>query len=288
MLKGFYKFYNGDQLIGQTDNLILESGLNLFGTTVHRNRCSLGDGVTPTEFTDTALENEIADSTTISDDFFWYDGNPFRVTHSMVYDFTVPPGGIQFTEVGIGTAGQLLSRARVRDANGFETIIKINGDESLRVVHSITYTPSPDDQIFTVDINGTTHTITLRSCNLGSQSVWRSVSGNTWITNATVYETFELSPNTNSGNGSGDSVVITGDSSDAMNGVLGPLYQLIVDIDEGAFVGGIGGAVFDTGGATISGTDAAGLNGRYQVKIDPPIFKTIDERLTLDLNLSLV
>lgn len=288
MIKGTYKFYANYRLVGQIDNLILGAGLELFGTTIHRNRCSLGNGLSPAEFTDTDLENEIIDSTVISGDFFWYDENPFRVTHSMVYDFIVPPEGIKFTEAGIGAAGQLLSRARVSDANGFETSIKINGDETLRVVHSITYVPSVNDHVFTAYINGTNHVVTIRSCNLGSQSVWRSVSGSTWITNAVVYENFELTPNTGSGNGSGDSAAVTGNSSDAKNGVLGPVYELKIDVDQGDFVDGIGGAVINTGGASIAGTSADGLNGRYQIKIDPPIRKTADERLTIILPLELI
>lgn len=289
MISGSFKILKNNEEIANIDNLILDPGLGIFSTNEQRNRCSLGDGKTQPQVTDFDLENQLLVSTNITDDFFWYDESPFSVTHSFVYQFTVPVDGIRFTEVGVGQTGNLLSRALVKDNNGIETSININGDESLRVVHSITFTPDINDYVFIATVGGVNHTITVRPCNIGSQTTWRSVCGDTWVTSATFYETLTLGSITAEGVGSGEQQSLTYPTADSVTSPdgSGVRYAVVSDIDQTAFTNGIGGLIFETGGSNITGTNSDGLNGKYQVTISPPIMKTVDDKLTINLDLGL-
>lgn len=272
MINGYYDFYVNDVKVASTDNMILETGVSRLPSSSQRLRCGLGTGITPLLSTDTSLENEIIFSTTISDYFFWYDENPFSVTHSIVYNFTVPVNGIEFTEVGVGETDALLSRAIIKDNNGFPTTIKINGDESLRVIHSITHTPIQNDVIFTKQIDDVTYTFTLRCAGHGDQNAWRSVAGSGNVFNATFHENFVLSDPSLSGIvGTGESTVSSYTES-ATRIDKGLKYRVILGSNEGVFPNGISGIVFQTGGDS-SDPAVDGFTGKYQVQIQPPIFK---------------
>lgn len=275
-MKGQFLIQVSEKTIACVDNLILKQGLERFAANNQRSYCVLGTGRTPAQLMDTELENQIAGSATISDFSFWYDQNPFRLTHSIVYNFAVPPEGLEFSEVGIGSLGlPLLSRALIQDANGNETIIKVNPDESLRIVHSITYTPIMDDLVTVANINGSNHRITVRAADVGDQLRWRSVAGAVKLEYAEFFEEFELTSPTGRGDRSGTSVEDL---------VLLPVRVVDSKLQYRASILGsqnrpaiISGLYFRTGGDLVSDAGMAGLSGAYQVKFNPPI-PVIDDR----------
>lgn len=256
--------------------MILLSGASRVATANVRGGLAIGTGRGAPQESDSELEEFLASTANETDEFYWYDSGPFRVTHSKVYQFS---GSTEynFTEAGVGnTFDQLLSRSLIPDGNGNPTVIKINDDETLRVVSSITFVPPEEDYVWQLNLEGVIYTLTLRSCRLGNQAVWRNVNGPCQITEATFTSEFTLGPNTG--------VPVIGPENEtvpavsATDGIRGPDFNLVADVDEAAFEDGIAGAYIKT----------SGIDGEYQLKIDPPIKKTVDERLTIKLPLELL
>ena len=192
MLSGSFYIYTTCNKTNKLNNRILASGVGVFGTTLHRDSCRLGLSNSAVTESDDSLDNLVASQTGASDDFFSYEEDPFAVSHYVVYDFGVLVSDLQFNEVGIGDQGTLLSKAKIKDVNGFDTTLKINAGENLVIVHGLRLEPSTQDVTFVNSIKGTDHTFTIRPALLGNQTTWRSVSGSCWPSDITFYEEFSL------------------------------------------------------------------------------------------------
>lgn len=163
--KGFYSLEvldsNGN-VTRSTDwmpNLILDQGLLRMGTNSdYLNVCSVGSGVSTPQPNNTALQAKIAQSSTVSDvvngaqaeaPYYAYSRRTFTFTAGSVV------GMVGELAVGWGgNAGQLFSRALVRNANGMPQALPVLADETLRVTYEHRYYPLLTDATGVLAISG--------------------------------------------------------------------------------------------------------------------------------------
>lgn len=173
-------------------NLILDSGLNRIGTGGCWDRCQVGTGTTAPAEAQTALATLLATTTTVQSTTGGTDTptNTYAWVRR-VYRFGVGVAAGNLTEVGVGWADGLFSRALIKDSGGTPTSITVLADEYLDVTYEIRAYPTMTDQTFSgVDISGIPYTFTVRpglfSGNASSSGTWPadlSVMMNTGVTN---------------------------------------------------------------------------------------------------------
>ena len=110
----------------------------------------VGTGSTPPAATDTALENQIASTGTVTDHShsYSYDEQSDTLTFTTVNTRSFPLGGVvgNISEVGVDFRGLnspwggrfLQSRALIRDAQGDPTTISLGAEDQLVVVYTLT------------------------------------------------------------------------------------------------------------------------------------------------------
>ena len=144
---------------GWIPNLILDQGLLRMGANSdYLNVCSVGSGVSTPQPSDTALQAKIAQSSTVSDvvngaqaeaPHYAYSRRTFTFTAGSVV------GLVGELAVGWGgNAGQLFSRALVRNANGAPQAMPVLADETLRVTYEHRYYPLLTDTTGVLEITG--------------------------------------------------------------------------------------------------------------------------------------
>lgn len=163
--KGFYKLEALDangSVTRSTDwmpNLILDQGLLRMGANNdYLNVCSVGSGVSTPQPSNTALQSKIAQSSTVSNvvngaqaeaPYYAYSRRTFTFAAGSVV------GLVGELAVGWGgNAGQLFSRALVRNANGTPQAIPVLADETLRVTYEHRYYPMLTDTAGVLTISG--------------------------------------------------------------------------------------------------------------------------------------
>lgn len=140
-------------------NLVLDQGLLRMGANSdYLNVCSVGSGVSTPQPSNTSLQAKIAQSSTVSDvvngaqaeaPYYAYSRRTFTFTAGSVV------GLVGELAVGWGgNAGQLFSRALVRNANGTPQAIPVLADETLRVTYEHRYYPLLTDTTGVLDISG--------------------------------------------------------------------------------------------------------------------------------------
>lgn len=140
-------------------NLILDQGLLRMGANSdYLNVCSVGSGITTPQPSNTALQTKIAQSSTVSnvvngaqaeEPYYAYSRRTFTFTAGSVV------GLVGELAVGWGgNAGQLFSRALVRNANGMPQAIPVLADETLRVTYEHRYYPLLTDTTGVLEIAG--------------------------------------------------------------------------------------------------------------------------------------
>lgn len=140
-------------------NLILDQGLLRMGANNdYLNVCSVGSGVSTPQPSDTSLQAKIAQSSTVSDvvngaqaeaPYYAYSRRTFTFTAGSVV------GLVGELAVGWGgNAGQLFSRALVRNASGTPQAIPVLADETLRVTYEHRYYPMITDTTGVLNISG--------------------------------------------------------------------------------------------------------------------------------------
>jgi len=144
---------------GWMPNLILDQGLLRMGANSdYLNVCSVGSGVSTPQPSNTALQSKIAQSSTVSDvvngaqaeaPYYAYSRRTFTFTAGSVV------GLVGELAVGWGgNAGQLFSRALVRNANGVPQAIPVLADETLRVTYEHRYYPLLTDTTGVLGVSG--------------------------------------------------------------------------------------------------------------------------------------
>lgn len=163
--EGFYKLETLDtngNITRSTDwipNLILDQGLLRMGANNdYLNVCSVGSGVSTPHPSNTSLQAKIAQSSTVSDvvngaqaeaPYYAYSRRTFTFLAGSVV------GLVGELAVGWGgNAGQLFSRALVRNANGMPQAIPVLADETLRVTYEHRYYPLLTDSTGVLEITG--------------------------------------------------------------------------------------------------------------------------------------
>lgn len=169
-LAGFFKFEavrpDGSRriLADWQKNLILNSGLNRIGVGGIIDRCQVGTGSTTPDVGQTALANFLANSSAVQNTVGGTDTptNTYAwIRRTFRFNAGVATGNL--TEVGVGWAGGLFSRALIKDSGGTPTSITVLADEYLDVTYELRSYPTMTDQTFSaVDISGTPYTFTVR------------------------------------------------------------------------------------------------------------------------------
>lgn len=140
-------------------NLILDQGLQRMGTSNdYLNVCSVGGGVSTPQPSNTALQAKIAQSSTVSDVVNGAQAEePYYAYSRRTFTFTAGSVAGLVGELAVGwggNAGQLFSRALVRNANGTPQAIPVLADETLRVTYEHRYYPLITDTTGVLTISG--------------------------------------------------------------------------------------------------------------------------------------
>lgn len=163
--KGFYSLEvldasgNVKRSTGWMPNLILDQGLLRMGASNdYLNVCSVGSGVSTPQPSNTALQSKLAQSNTVSDvvngaqaeaPYYAYSRRTFTFLAGSIV------GLVGELAVGWGgNAGQLFSRALVRNANGTPQAMPVLADETLRVTYEHRYYPMITDTTGVLTISG--------------------------------------------------------------------------------------------------------------------------------------
>ena len=135
------------------DNIILDSGLNRWGTAASIAGAAIGTGTATPASTDTGLQSESHYTTTggTGGGSTALGSSPYNNTVTYVYRTTLGSLNGNYTEVGVGWAtGQMFSRALILDGGGSPTTISVTSAQQLDIVYQLSicllYTsPSPRD-----------------------------------------------------------------------------------------------------------------------------------------------
>lgn len=178
---------------GWFDNLIVNSGLDLLGSTLTNNPspfggCVVGSGNTPPVAGDTGLESFVAGTRTLQAQSRTNNTSvaPFYSSLILTYRFGEGVAAGNLSEVGIAYvnysvttptgASPLFSRALIVDGGGVPTTITVLSDEFLDVIWELRMYP-PDDVVgsFNLDILGvpTSHNYTIRPGWISNANTWQ-------------------------------------------------------------------------------------------------------------------
>lgn len=140
-------------------NLILDQGLLRMGANSdYLNVCSVGSGVSTPQPINTSLQAKIAQSSTVSDVVNGAQAEaPYHAYSRRTFTFAAGSvvGLVGELAVGWGgNAGQLFSRALVRNANGMPQAIPVLADETLRVTYEHRYYPMITDTTGVLFVSG--------------------------------------------------------------------------------------------------------------------------------------
>ena len=152
------------------DNLILNAGLNRMGTAAIINGCMVGTGTATPAATDTALQAQVAHTTTAPfADSYGADTTENYLRIRKYFRFAEGVAAGNLAEVGVGWAsGRCFSRARILDGSGNPTTITILSDESLDVTYELRVYPPTTDVTGTLTLNSINYDYVLRTARLGA------------------------------------------------------------------------------------------------------------------------
>lgn len=172
-MQGFYKF-EGVKPDGRKrviadwfPNLILNQGLNRIGSGGAFDRCRVGSGTATPAITDTALQAEVGFTTLIQSQSNTTVATPTyhsRIVRTFRFNPGVADGNL--SEVGVGSASILFSRARILDALSNPTTITVLPDEYLDVTYELRFYSPTADLSQTISISGTNYDVTLRAAEV--------------------------------------------------------------------------------------------------------------------------
>lgn len=175
-LEGHFTFIarhpeRGDRLLAEFQNLILDSGLNRMGNGQSASHCKVGSGSTAPNTAQTALVNQLAQTTNIYSELI--SGDSTTNMYGFVrrtYRFAQGVATGNLSEVGIGWDAGLFSRALIKDNNGDPTTITVLADETLDVIYELRAYAPVADSTFNVTVAGTARTFTVRPCNVNNST----------------------------------------------------------------------------------------------------------------------
>lgn len=165
---------------GWFDNLILDAGLNRWGTGSVAGGAAIGTGTSTPNASQTGLDAQSAFTSTQQSTSAGNSGaDPYYGTRSLTYRFALGALNGNYTEVGIGwaTGANMFSRALIVDAFDVPTPITVTSDEQLDVSYTLRgYVPTTD-VTGTVTIGGVSTSTTLRAANATTAEWGARMSG---------------------------------------------------------------------------------------------------------------
>lgn len=166
---------------GWFDNLILDSGLNRWGTGAVSGGAAVGTDNTVPAASQTGLLAQSAYTTSTTSSTFGNSGSsPYYGTYSVTYTFALGALNGIYYEVGIGWASgaNMFSRALIVDSGGFPTPITVLSTEQLSVSYTLrAYVPTAP-VVTTPTIGGNITTVTTIA-SLASSNGWGADMGGT-------------------------------------------------------------------------------------------------------------
>lgn len=282
-------------------NLITNLGMDrFFSTQLAFDRCVVGSGSTPPAFSDTALANLVATTTTIQSEGTWTyltDPNPI-IRKSIRFRFGQGVAAGNLSEIGCAWSAGLFCRALILDSLGDPTTITVLSDEWLDAEYTHELHFSNDDITGTIELDGDDYNYILRPGGMMTQ--W-SVGGSDPARNLRFFSQIAVSGGTNKG-GNGavgtDAVawnatvpnvsnIDTVENSSYVPGSFERDYTVKFGLNDGNVSGGIRTVIF-TPMTTGLGAGGTLKLGKMQAQFDPKIPKTGDDILELTFGVKLV
>jgi len=156
------------------DNLILDSGLNRWGTGAIIAGAAIGTGATAPNASETALVTQTHYTTTTGTGHNAITAlgvSPYNNTRTFVYRTTLGALNGNYSEVGVGWAsGSMFSRALILDGGGSPTTISVASDEQLDIVYQLSVFPPLTDFTDTVTISAVNYDVIGRSAMVNTTS----------------------------------------------------------------------------------------------------------------------
>jgi hypothetical protein len=283
-------------LTGWFHNLIVTQALNRIGSDSDDpglfGACAVGTGNTAPAAGDTALQAQVAITTTLaSSSSSILSISPYTYSRYATYRFSPGMGPVNIAEVGVGrdVTGTLSvsSRALILDGGGSPTTVAVDADEYLDVAYEIQHHPFLVDIEDTVNIAGESRDITVRWSNVTSSNGWSNGNKGPGGGLSTAFPgqlySGVIGAITGAPAGSASS---QGEATNApySNDSFQKACDVLWGITLGNYVGGIPAVRIQTG--TRMDIFPGATFGAMQIGIDPPIMKELGDILTLNFNTS--
>jgi hypothetical protein len=155
------------------DNLILDAGLNRWGTGSIISGAAIGTGTTAPATTDAGLETLTHYTTTSgTGSGITVGGSPnYNNTRTFVYRTTLGSLNGNYSEVGVGWGSTtMFSRALILDGGGSPTTISVTSVQQLDIVYQLSVYPPLTDWTDTVTISGVDYAVTGRASSVTATS----------------------------------------------------------------------------------------------------------------------
>lgn len=290
-----------EEIVPWFDNLILNLGLDLIGTSLNGmnntlQACRVGSGSTTPAVTDTALVAQVAGTTTVATNVSGAQPTaPYFGWFRKTYRFTTGVATGNLSEVGVATTttgGVLFSRALIVDGVGTPTTITVQADESLDVTYELRLYPPTTDIPWSATISGTAYSGVVRAERVATSTAWNS-GGPGWT----------MDPTSNSLKGG---ILATSNGMQVYNGTIGAITAtpsgtaLTVDLSgassvtPGTYTAGSYQRSSVIQVELTQGNVAGGISafrivtgiGSYQFSVSPALAKDATKRLNLNVTLS--
>lgn len=164
------------------DNLILDSGLNRWGTGGCISGAAIGTGTSAPNASQTGLETESHYTTTPGTGHnasSALGSSPYNNTYTAVYRTTLGQLNGNYYEVGVGwVSGSMFSRALILDGGGSPTFVAVSSSEQLDIVYQLSIFPPLVDTSDVVTISGVNYTVTGRASGVNRTAGYWSWSPN--------------------------------------------------------------------------------------------------------------
>lgn len=159
------------------DNIILDQGLNRWGTGAVIVGAAIGTGTSTPLATDTGLQTQtLFTSTSGTGDNTLTIGTAPNYNNTRTHVYRTPLGGLNgnYSEVGVGWASgpNMFSRALILDGGGAPTTISVLSTEQLDIYYQLSVYPPIVDWTGNVTIAGVSYAVTGRAAGVSSQSYW--------------------------------------------------------------------------------------------------------------------
>lgn len=291
--KGRYMLRVIDAATGDTvretpwfDNIILNSGLNRWGTGTIISGAAIGTGTSTPAATDAGLQAQTTFTTTSAAGAGIVAGvSPnFNNTRTFVYRTALGALNGNFTEVGVGWAsGSMFSRALILDGGGNPTSIAVTSAQQLDIFYQLSVYPPLTDWTDTVTISGVDYAVTGRAANVTTTS---DASGQSWPVGTQAVST--LNPTGNPwipGNGSLGAITATTSGTFGSGGISPSAATYSNNSLQREASITLGLAEHNVAGGLNTMRSAFTIGG-FQYALDPAIPKDSTKSLVLNFRIS--